>query len=79
LIDVQSGDRVVFVERAPFHFSFHPVFLHFDAFPSVDGHGDEKNYDFACRDSALSALSLREAFDCLSVPQVLASSALLLP
>jgi hypothetical protein len=79
LLDVQSGDRVVFVEMAPFHFSFHLVFLHFDAFPSVEGHADEKNYDFVCCDSAVSALSLRKAFDCLSVPQVLVSSALLHP
>jgi hypothetical protein len=82
LIDVQFGDRVVFVERAPlkaFHLSFHLVFLYSDAFPVVERHDGEKNYDSVCRDSDLWIWSLRTALDWLLVPQLLANSAPLLP
>jgi len=73
---------VVFVERALlkiFHLLFHLVFLHSDAFPGVERHAGEKNSGFVCRYSALSAFSLRTALACFSVPQLLPSSAPLLP
>lgn len=82
MIDVLSGDRVDFVERDPlktFPLSLHLVFPHSDAFPGVERHAGEKNYDSVCRGFVLSALSLRAALDCFSTPQLLASSAPLLP